>query len=75
MPLDKSPEIHPPKLIMEGNAKCKAKTKIITFSESKIRGISKNHRNANSSKVWVFRPRFLYFLMTSWRDLSRAKSN
>ena len=28
-----------------------------------------------SSKVWVFRPRFLYFLMTSWRDMSRAKSN
>ena len=28
-----------------------------------------------SSKVWVFWPCFLYFLMTSWRDLSRAKSN
>ena len=28
-----------------------------------------------SSKVWVFRPTFLYFLMTSWRDMSLAKSN
>ena len=46
--LDKSPKIHPPKLIVECNAECKAKTKIITFSESEIRGITKNCRNANA---------------------------
>ena len=34
-----------------------------------------NYNYVISSKVWVFRPRFLYFLMISWRDMSRAKSN
>ena len=48
MPLDKSPKIHSPKLIMELNPKCKAKIKIITFSESEIRGITKNCQNANA---------------------------
>ena len=43
---------------------------------TQAQGYNVTHKSYNdSSKVWVFRPRFLYFLMTSWRDLSCAKSN
>ena len=49
--LDKSPQDPSTKIdnLMKCQVQlCKAKTKIITFSESEIRGITKNCRNANA---------------------------